>query len=396
MDISSKERMINTFEYKPVDYTPCSFMIFSNLFEKSRNQREFIEKESKMGLDAVVNVGKLDHSLNPDVKVSEWVETAGGEKYFNRKIDTPRGPLTQKVIQRNSWPTEEHFPIFDDWLVPRTKEFLVKPEQDLEKIRYLFGPFKKSAIDKLREEAKAAKEIARSNGLLQAAGLIGWGNNNIGWWTYQISCIDVMSWISGFENTMILSMTSPGIIQEYAKILSDWNTKQIEVYLEVTDADLIARRAWYETTEFWTPGSFKKIIAPTIKREADLVHQAGKKYAYIITAAFLPVIDYILDSGIDVLVGIDPVEGKGTDLGMLKEKFYSKEKTIWGGVSGAVTVENGTEEETRQAVTRAMEILAPGGFILSPVDNVSDDTENAWRNTEKFIETWKEYREKYL
>ena len=244
MDISSKERMLNTLEYKPVDHTPCSFMIFSNLFEKSSNQREFIEKEIKMGLDAAVNVGKLDHSLNPDVKVSEWIETVGGEKYFNRKIDTPRGPLTQKVLQRNSWPTEEHFPIFDDWLVPRTKEFLVKPEQDLEKISYLFGPFKKSAIENLREEAEEAKEIARENGLLQTAGLIGWGNNNIGWWTYQISCIDIMSWISGFENIMILSMTNPEIIKEYVKILSDWNIKQIEVDLAATDADLNVRRAW--------------------------------------------------------------------------------------------------------------------------------------------------------
>ncbi len=27
-----------------------------------------------------------------------------------------------------------------DWIVPRMEEPLVKPEQDLEKVRYLFGP----------------------------------------------------------------------------------------------------------------------------------------------------------------------------------------------------------------------------------------------------------------
>ena len=51
-------------------------------------------------------------------------------------------------------------------------------------------------------------------------------------------------------------------------------------------------------------------------------------------------------------------------------------------MSGAVTVETGTEEETAAAVRRALEVLGSGGgYILSPVDNVREDTENAWRNT---------------
>jgi hypothetical protein len=41
--------------------------------------------------------------------------------------------------------------------------------------------------------------------------------------------------------------------------------------------------------------------------------------------------------------------------------------------------------------------LGPGGgFILSPVDNVREDTERAWANTRTFIDTWKEYRGKMV
>jgi hypothetical protein len=62
-------------------------------------------------------------------------------------------------------------------------------------------------------------------------------------------------------------------------------------------------------------------------------------------------------------------------------------------VSGAVTVELGSEADTERAVRRALEELgADGGFILSPVDNVREDTENAWRNTRALIEAWKKYR----
>jgi hypothetical protein len=63
-------------------------------------------------------------------------------------------------------------------------------------------------------------------------------------------------------------------------------------------------------------------------------------------------------------------------------------------VSGAVTVETGTKEQTEAAVVAALETLGKGGgFILSPVDNVREDTAKAWENTHVFIETWKNHRE---
>ncbi|MCK5567824.1 MAG: hypothetical protein KAI62_07920, partial [Actinomycetia bacterium] len=172
-----------------------------------------------------------------------------------------------------------------------------------------------------------------------------------------------------------------------------WNRRQIEIYLDITDVDLIVRRAWYETTEFWTPQAYKNIIAPTIRKEAELVHGAGKKYGYIMTSAFLPIIDDILDTGIDVLIGLDPKEGKGTEMDIVKGKFSSRKKALWGGVSGPVTLEEGTARDAEEAAIEAIKILGrDGGFILSPVDNVREETENVWANTYKFIDTWKKYR----
>jgi hypothetical protein len=208
---------------------------------------------------------------------------------------------------------------------------------------------------------------------------------------------DAMAWLSGYEKVMELSLLQPDLIREYASIICDWNLKQIEIYLDVTPADIIVRRAWYETTEFWTPAAFRRIIVPTLKKEAELIHQAGRKYGYIITSAFMPILDDILDAGVDVLIGLDPKEGKGTDLQKVKDKFVAKKKCLWGGVSGAVTVEMGTEQETEAAVIQALQVLGKGGgFILSPVDNVRENTPNAWQNTQKFIETWKKYRQAFI
>jgi hypothetical protein len=367
-------------------------MIFFNLTKKYKKLGELVEKELKLGLDSVVNVGTLDHSFHPDSEYSEWTSQKDGNKYFHRKLETPLGPLTQRVIQRNGWPTDDFFPIFDDYIIPRAEEVFLKPEKDLEKLKYILGPFSKENIEKLKAEAKEAKKIADRHGLLQIAGEMCRNLFNEDKYSLIMGA-DGMSWLSGFEEIMTMSLTRPQLVKEYVDLINEWNLKQIEIYLDVTDVDLIVRRGWYESTEFWTPGAYTDIIAPTIKKEAELVHQAGKKYGYIITSAFLPIIDQILETGIDVLIGLDPEEGKGTTMDIVKEKFLVKKKALWGGVSGAVTVENGTEKETEEAVINAINTLGKGGgFILSPVDNVREETENVWANTYKFIDTWKKYR----
>jgi len=397
MVITSRERILNTLEYEEIEYIPCSFMLFFNLYEKCHSQKESIERELELGLDAFVNVGRLKHSFHPDVKCIEWIEKKDEELFFYRRLETPEGPLTQKVQQRHKWPTCEDFPLLDDRIVSRAEEVLVKPEADLEKLKYIFGPPRKEDLEKLKEESKTSKMIARKNGLLQVAGCMGWRDPNADYSRYKIAGADIISWLSGYEDIMVLSLLRPDLIKEYLDIIGDWNIKQIEIYLDITDADLIIRRAWYETVEFWTPEAYKNLILPTVKREADLVHQAGKKYGYIITSAFMPIIDHIIESGVDILIGVDPKEGKGTDMALMKEKFLSNKKALWGGVSGSLTIENDDEEKTEQAVIEALKLLGKGGgFILSPVDNVRENTKNAWNNTYKMISTWKKYRKSVL
>lgn len=389
--MTSRERMLAALGCRPVDYPPCSFMIFFNLRSRCRDQREFIERQLELGLDAFCHVGYLEPSLHPEAAERVW-STEGPEGIlFHRRIDTPRGALTQKVRQAGGWPRADSFCMFNDWIVPRAVEQLVKPAEDLQKLPYLLGPFRDEAIEKLRVSAAAARELARAEDLLLVGG---WSSiNSMLARDDGVMGADAMSWLSGFEEVCALSLLQPDVIREYARIIHEWNLRQLQIYLDVAAPDLILRRAWYETTEFWTPASYRQIILPLLKREVELVHQAGSRMGLISTSAFMPILEDILSSGIDVLVGLDPKEGKGTDLRAVKERFAAARRAVWGGVSGSLTVEQGTGEETEAAVREALEVLAPGGgFILSPVDNVREDTERAWANTHRFIEAWKRYR----
>jgi len=69
-EMTSKERMLGAIDYRELDYIPCAFMIFYNLTNKFKKQDKAIEEELKMGLDAIVNVGTLEHSFHQDTKYS--------------------------------------------------------------------------------------------------------------------------------------------------------------------------------------------------------------------------------------------------------------------------------------------------------------------------------------
>jgi len=119
----------------------------------------------------------------------------------------------------------------------------------------------------------------------------------------------------------------------------------------------------------------------------DLVHQADATFSYIMTKGIMPLLDDFLEIGIDVLWGPDPVQGEA-DLPILREKLKGR-MCIWGGMNAILTLGEGTPEDARQAVDRAIETLAPGGgFVLFPVDQIVADT--PWENVEAMLARWRE------
>jgi uroporphyrinogen-III decarboxylase len=151
--------------------------------------------------------------------------------------------------------------------------------------------------------------------------------------------------------------------------------------------DLYIRRAWYEGCDFVSPSFYREAILPRLKSEADLVHQYGTRFGYICSSGTRPMLDFYLQAGIDVLIGIDPVQGTYTDMPLMKQKLGGR-ICLWGGVSGAVTVEMGTEAEVRAAVRQAIQTLGPEGFVLSPVDNITVDAPRTWHNIDHLIDEW--------
>lgn len=404
--MSSRERMLCAIEGKAADYVPLSFMIFSACEQRCAGPLDFFLRQKEMGLDAVVELWHLNADevkdcgdapgppvvFGPEVQVAERKEVAAGERYplLHKEYVTPDGTLSCTVQQTDDWPFGDHVPFLDDYIEARATKPLVTRFEDLPPLRFLLAPTRLHHLERTRQLWSKGTRFAREQGLLSAGG---WG---VG--------ADALAWLCGLQSSVMVAVDQPELLDAILDVVSAWNRWRMEVILDAKP-DLFVRRAWYEGTDFWSPALYRRFFLPRLAAEVVMAHQAGAKFAYILTSGSMPLLDLIIEAGVDVLVGVDPVQGKGTDMAEMKRRTAAFDElrppragrgagkmALWGGVNGFLTVERGTEADIRKAVRLALDTLGPDGFILSPVDNVRDTSEGTWQNTMALIEAWREMR----
>ena len=271
------------------------------------------------------------------VTIKEWTEHFPGEKWpvLVKEYLNPAGTLRAEVRQTEDWPRGDHVPFLDDYIVPRSRKFLVAGPADLEPLSFLLAPPSKEEALQFKSGSQAAVDQAHRCDLLLAGG---WG---VG--------ADLIGWICGLEKMLFMVYDQPDFFRDLLALIARWNRARMELVLSA-GIDLYIKRAWYENLDFFTPASWKKYLFPILKTEADLAHSFGSKFGYLITSSCLPLLESIAEAGVDVLIGVDP---QHWDLKLAKEKLAGR-VCLWGGVNGHLTVEQGTPEEVRVEVQDAM------------------------------------------
>lgn len=390
--LSSRDRMRAAIKGEKVDYVPLSFMIFNAVRSPRDDWFSRIEAQIKLGLDPVASLmdlapeGNAIHpdapglpiSIPADVTTRQWKETPKGARYpvLYKEYDTPAGKLSTAVDQTDDWPHADDVPLFSDYVGPRCHKYLVEGEADLPAFCRLLRDPLADEIRVCRERWQVGAKFARDNDLLLTTG---WG---IG--------ADALGWLTGLDKAVLLAIDEPDFLDTLLDIIFAWNRKRMELMLE-PGVDLFIRRAWYEGTSYWSPTLFERFLMPRLAREVELAHQAGAAYAYIMTAGSLQFAPLLRRSGIDVLIGIDPVQDKDMDMTALRPAL-GDDVSVWGGINAFVTVERGTTRQIKAAVGQALEALGKTGTILSPVDNIRDPSDKVWKNVLALIKAWKQLR----
>ena len=357
--LSSRERLLRAICCQEVDYAPCCFMSFAVLRKRYGDDLFAVARaEQEMGLDPMLFIPtasraqRMEHPdlrglpvrPHPEVGVRTWREEAPGRPgVLHKEYQTPAGPLTTSVQLSEDWPHGDRIPFIDDYQVPRMLKPLVSGPGDLAALQFMLMPPSEQDIAAYRRQALEAQQFAAAHGVLLAGG---WG---VG--------MDMANWLCDMQTLMMLTFDQPQFVDDLLEMIHVWNRERMAVVLS-GPVDLYIRRAWYEGCDFVTQRFFRQHILPRLKAEVELAHAHGARFGYICTSGTGPLLDLYLEAGIDVLIGIDPIQGTHTDLPRLRQ-VLGGQVCLWGGVSGAITVERGSEDEVRAAVRTAIQDTGP-------------------------------------
>ena len=162
-------------------------------------------------------------------------------------------------------------------------------------------------------------------------------------------------------------ITNPDLIHRVNQLVLDYNLRYLKNCIEA-GADLLFITGDFATTTspMVSPQMTEVFLTPPLKAMVDLGHEHGLKVLKHSDGNIMPIIEEIVDTGIDGLHPIDPMAG--LDLGEVK-KLYGDRLTLCGNVSCAYTLCEGSLEEVRREVKDCIQKAAPGGGYICMSSN---------------------------
>jgi uroporphyrinogen decarboxylase len=124
-----------------------------------------------------------------------------------------------------------------------------------------------------------------------------------------------------------------------------------------------------------SPAMFDRFIAPRLERIIRMAHGHCVKVMFHTCGAVVPLIDRLIDLGVDML---DPIQvrAKGMDPVEIKERFGSR-IALHGAIDTQYLLPRGTPEEVAGEVRRMIATLGPEGYVISPCHVLQTDVPTA-------------------
>ena len=176
-------------------------------------------------------------------------------------------------------------------------------------------------------------------------------------------------YLAGFEGILLAFVDQPELVRGLVELSVGVNLAFAEECAR-RGADFIFTGDDYAATErpFMSPKCFREFLYPGLKRVIGGFRKLGLPVIKHTDGMITPILDMILDSGIDCLDPIDPIAGM--DIGVMKEQHGGR-IALKGNVDCAHTLTFGSEEqvveETKEVIRKAGE---GGGLIVSSSNSI--------------------------
>lgn len=339
-----------------------------------------VQAWERWGVDDILDVS-VPWSLNPTVIWEDRTEHKG-ESYpiLAREYSTPAGPIVHSVRKTgeeiaDGWVVQPEFvPLIEDFNIPRGVKHLVGTPRDIEKLKYLYAAPDNRVRQWFAERMEQIQAFAEDTGTVVQA-----------WSAFGM---DAVVWFTGVENAVLLAIDHPTDFHDLIDLIDSTDAARTQLAAEHPGVDLVVQRGWYSSTDFWSPSLFDEFLGGGIRRNAEITHRAGKKFAYVMTTGVEILGSRLADAGVDVLYFVDPVQDH-IDLDTIRNAVGSEITLVGGTNSLSLVPEN--QNRIDNEVHKAIETLGKSGrFILHPADAIFPDT--PVDGVKRLIEAWMKYR----
>ncbi len=196
------------------------------------------------------------------------------------------------------------------------------------------------------------------------------------------------SHLRGMENFLMDMIEHPRLVHELIEITLSYDLPVTRKLVEAgVDVVIFGDDYADKNNPMMSPRHFKEFILPGLKRAVDNAHAAG---AYVIKHTdgnIMPILDMIVETGIDGLNPLEPVAGM--DIARIKKK-YGNRIAIIGNIDCGEILSSASPDEVRRVTRETIQAAAPGGgFCLSSSNSIHSSVRP--ENYLAMVETWREW-----
>ena len=173
----------------------------------------------------------------------------------------------------------------------------------------------------------------------------------------------------GLENLMLMYFDDPAFARRILAVYQNVALWQEEALLNAGATIIYSDGVWC-TTDLWSRPQIDDLIAPLIREQTALAHQAGAYFHLFMDGNCMAALESIAEMGVDILSPLETPPSGDTNVAEAKRRIGDR-VCLWGGVNAYWDVMRGPREHVREAVIAAISAGAPGGgYVLSTADSV--------------------------
>ena len=208
-----------------------------------------------------------------------------------------------------------------------------------------------------------------------------------------ISLFEVYCAMRSLEEALMDTVAEPEFLHAALDKIAWSQGEMVRRFLEAADGAIdmvfISDDLGSQTSLLMSPDAFNEFLFPRLKKWCDMVHSYGAKVFFHTDGASEPLIQRLIEAGVDVLNPIQHV-CPGMDCKEIKAKYGDK-LIFHGGVENQKILPFGTPEEVVAETRACLNELGPEGYLPCSCHFAQADT--PVENVMALIETVQQYRQ---